>query len=82
MAFSEFLNQNMYFIKQYFYDHVIFFTVYVWCDTYWWMVVNVLRSIEYVNKIWENYVITWIGVLLEKLLVTQMVKKFFLFFCT
>lgn len=40
---------------------------------------NVLRTIEYVNKIWVNYVTTCSSVLLEKLLVSQIVKIFFLF---
>jgi hypothetical protein len=58
MALSELLNQNMYFIKKYFYDHVIFFTVYVLCDTCWRIEGNVLRTIEHVNKIWVSYVTT------------------------
>jgi hypothetical protein len=41
--------------------------------------VNVLRTIEYVNKIWVNNVTTCSNVPLEKLLVSQIVKIFFLF---
>jgi len=41
--------------------------------------VNVLRTIEYVNKIWVNYVTTWSSVPLEKLLVSQIIKIIFLF---
>jgi len=42
--------------------------------------VNVLRTIEYINKIWVNYITTCSSVPLEKLLVSQIVKIFFPFF--
>jgi len=50
------------------------------CDIYWRLVVNVLRTIEYVNKICINYVTMCSSVTLEKLVVTQIVNIFFLFF--